>query len=182
MEIKNKVAVENVLKTLVLKEVSVKALAKQREIITYIDNQITQYGAEKHLAFLTRVFHNQKVSATQFFKTLSNVKANTEKKAQSNKTESKKKVQSNKTESKKKVQSNKTESKKNETKVQSNKTESKKNKKQASGERSSLEDYERLESDIVKLVEAFNAQWSNDIEVEVVVSYEYRVKKTTTIR
>ena len=81
-----------------------------------------------------------------------------------------------------KAQSNKTESKKNETKAQSNKTESKKNKKQASGERSSLEDYARLESDIVKLVEAFNAQWSNDIEVEVVVSYEYRVKKTTTIR
>ncbi|HPW95855.1 MAG TPA: hypothetical protein PK557_02650, partial [Paludibacteraceae bacterium] len=69
-----------------------------------------------------------------------------------------------------------------ETKAQSNKTESKKNKKQASGERSSLEDCARLESDIVKLVEAFNAQWSNDIEVEVVVSYEYRVKKTTTIR
>ena len=146
MEIKNKVEFETVIKTLVLKEVSEKTLAKQKELVAYIDNQITQYGAEKHLAFLKRVFHNQKVSATQFFKTLSNVKANTEKK------------------------------------VQSNKTESKKTKKQASGERSSLKDYERLESDIVKLVEAFNAQWSNDIEVEVVVSYEYRVKKTTTIR
>ena len=171
MEIQNKVEFETVLKTLVLKKVSAKMLAEQKELVAYIDSQISQYGAEKHLAFLKRVFHNQKVSATQFFKTLKNVKANTEKK-----------VQSNKTESKKKVQSNKTESKKNETKAQSNKTESKKNKKQASGERSSLEDYARLESDIVKLVEAFNAQWSNDIEVEVVVSYEYRVKKTTTIR
>ncbi len=164
MEIKNKVEFETVLKTLVLKKVSAKMLAEQKEMVAYIDNQITQYGAEKHLAFLKRVFHNQKVSATQFFKTLKNVKANADKKAET------------------KAQSNKTESKKNETKAQSNKTESKKNKKQASGERSSLEDYERLESDIVKLVEAFNAQWSNDIEVEVVVSYEYRVKKTTTIR
>ena len=162
MEIKNKVAVEKVLKTLVLKEVSVKALAKQKEIIAYIDNQITQYGAEKHLAFLTRVFHNQKVSATQFFKTLKNVKANTDKKNE------------------KKAQSNKTETKK--TKAQSNKTESKKNEKKASGERSSLKDYERLESEIVKLVDNFNAQWSNEIDVEVVMSYDYRVKKTTTIR
>jgi len=150
MEIKNKVEFETVLKTLVLKKVSAKMLAEQKEMVAYIDRQISQYGAEKHLAFLKRVFHNQKVSATQFFKTLKNVKANADKK--------------------------------NETKAQSNKTESKKNKKQASGERSSLEDYARLESDIVKLVEAFNAQWSNDIEVEVVVSYEYRVKKTTTIR
>jgi len=159
MEIKNKVEFETVLKTLVLKKVSAKMLAEQKELVAYIDNQITQYGAEKHLAFLKRVFHNQKVSATQFFKTLKNVKANTDKKNE------------------KKAQSNKTESKKNEKTAQS-----KKNKKQASGERSSLEDYARLESDIVKLVEAFNAQWSNDIEVEVVVSYEYRVKKTTTIR
>jgi len=150
MEIKNKVEFETVLKTLVLKKVSAKMLAEQKEMVAYIDRQISQYGAEKHLAFLKRVFHNQKVSATHFFKTLKNVKANADKK--------------------------------NETKAQSNKTESKKNKKQASGERSSLEDYARLESDIVKLVEAFNAQWSNDIEVEVVVSYEYRVKKTTTIR
>ena len=159
MEIKNKVEFETVLKTLVLKKVSAKMLAEQKELVAYIDNQITQYGAEKHLAFLKRVFHNQKVSATQFFKTLKNVKANSDKKNET------------------KAQSNKTESKKNEKTAQS-----KKNKKQASGERSSLEDYARLESDIVKLVEAFNAQWSNDIEVEVVVSYEYRVKKTTTIR
>ena len=164
MEIKNKVEFETVLKTLVLKKVSAKMLAEQKEMVAYIDRQITQYGAEKHLAFLKRVFHNQKVSATQFFKTLKNVKANADKKNET------------------KAQSNKTESKKTETKAQSNKTESKKNKKQASGERSSLEDCARLESDIVKLVEAFNAQWSNDIEVEVVVSYEYRVKKTTTIR
>lgn len=150
MEIKNKVEFETVLKTLVLKKVSAKMLAEQKEMVAYIDRQISQYGAEKHLAFLKRVFHNKKVSATQFFKTLKNVKANADKKT--------------------------------ETKAQSNKTESKKNKKQANGERSSLEDYARLESDIVKLVEAFNAQWSNDIEVEVVVSYEYRVKKTTTIR
>ena len=164
MEIKNKVEFETVLKTLVLKKVSAKMLAEQKEMVAYIDRQITQYGAEKHLAFLKRVFHNQKVSATHFFKTLKNVKANADKKNET------------------KAQSNKTESKKTETKAQSNKTESKKNKKQASGERSSLEDCARLESDIVKLVEAFNAQWSNDIEVEVVVSYEYRVKKTTTIR
>lgn len=164
METKNKVEFETVLKTLVLKKVSAKMLAEQKELVAYIDSQISQYGAEKHLAFLKRVFHNQKVSATQFFKTLKNVKANADKKNET------------------KAQSNKTESKKTETKAQSNKTESKKNKKQASGERSSLEDYARLESDIVKLVEAFNAQWSNDIEVEVVVSYEYRVKKTTTIR
>ena len=164
MEIQNKVEFETVLKTLVLKKVSAKMLAEQKELVAYIDSQISQYGAEKHLAFLKRVFHNQKVSATQFFKTLKNVKANADKKNET------------------KAQSNKTESKKTETKAQSNKTESKKNKKQASGERSSLEDYARLESDIVKLVEAFNAQWSNDIEVEVVVSYEYRVKKTTTIR
>ena len=170
MEIKNKLAVEKVLKTLVLKEVSVKTLAKQKEIIAYIDTQITQYGAEKHLAFLTRVFHNQKVSATQFFKTLKNVKANTDKKNE-------KKAQSNKTESKT-TKTTKT------TKAQSNKTESKKTdiKKKASSERSSLKDYARLETEIAKLVDAYNKQWSNEINVEVVMSYDYRVKKTTTIR
>lgn len=150
MEIKNKVEFETVLKTLVLKEVSEKTLAKQKDVVAYIDSQITKYGAEKHLAFLKRVFHNQKVSAIQFFKTLKNVKANTD--------------------NKKKAQSNKTESKKNETKTK------------ASGERSSLKDYERLENEVAKLVDAYNKQWSNDIEVEVVMSYEYRVKKTTTIR
>ncbi|HPW95856.1 MAG TPA: hypothetical protein PK557_02655, partial [Paludibacteraceae bacterium] len=113
MEIKNKVEFETVLKTLVLKKVSAKMLAEQKEMVAYIDRQITQYGAEKHLAFLKRVFHNQKVSATQFFKTLKNVKANADKKTET------------------KAQSNKTESKKTETKAQSNKTESKKNKKQA---------------------------------------------------
>ncbi len=166
MEIKNKVELESVLKTLVLKEVSVKALAKQREILSYIDNQITQYGAEKHIAFLKRVFHNQKVSATQFFKTLKNVKANSDKKNET------------------KAQSNKTENKKNETKAQSNKTESKKtnNKKQPSSERSSLKDYAQLENEVAKLVDAYNKQWSNEIDVEVVMSYEYRVKKTSTIR
>ena len=166
MEIKNKVEIESVLKTLVLKEVSVKALAKQREILAYIDNQITQYGAEKHIAFLKRVFHNQKVSATQFFKTLKNVKANSDKKNET------------------KAQSNKTESKKNETKAQSNKTESKKtnNKTKASGERSSLKDYAQLENEIAKLVDAYNKHWANEIDVEVVMSYEYRVKKTSTIR
>lgn len=181
MEIKNKSAVNSVLKTLVLKEVSEKTLAKQKEIIAYIDNQITQYGAEKHFAFLARVFHNQKVSATQFFKTLKNVKANTdkknEKKAQSNKTESKKTKQSKKTESKTtKAQSKKTESKKNETKAQFWNSQPK------SSERSSLKDYAQLETEIAKLVDAYNKHWSNEINVEVVISYDYRVKKTTTIR
>ena len=170
MEIKNKVAVEKVLKTLVLKEVSVKALAKQKEIISYIDNQITQYGAEKHFAFLKRVFHNQKVSATQFFKTLKNVKANTDKKNE-------KIAQSIKTESKKtKAQSKMTESKKNETKAQLWNSQPK------SSERSSLKDYAQLETEIAKLVDAYNKHWSNEINVEVVMSYDYRVKKTTTIR
>ena len=166
MEIKNKVAVNSVLKTLVLKEVSEKTLAKQKEIISYIDSQITQYGAEKHFAFLSRVFHNNKVSATQFFKTLKNVKANTDKKNET------------------KAQSNKTESKKNETKAQSNKTESKKNdnKKQPSSEQSSLKDYAQLEIEVAKLVDAYNKHWSSEIDVEVVMSYEYRVKKTSTIR
>ncbi|MCK9577846.1 MAG: hypothetical protein M0R51_18210 [Clostridia bacterium] len=166
MEIQNKVEFETVLKTLVLKKVSAKMLAEQKELVAYIDSQISQYGAEKHLAFLKRVFHNQKVSATQFFKTLKNVKANADKKNET------------------KAQSNKTESKKTETKAQSNKTESKKNdnKKQPSSERSSLKDYAQLENEVTKLVDNFNAQWSSEIDVEVVMSYEYRVKKTTTIR
>lgn len=177
MEIKNKVEFETVLKTLVLKEVSEKTLAKQKDVVAYIDSQITQYGAEKHLAFLKRVFHNQKVSAIQFFKTLKNVKANTESKKNEKKAEPKEKN------SKAKAKTAKVATKA-EPKAQSNKTESKKNdtKKQASGERSSLKDYERLENEVAKLVDTFNQQWSNDIEVEVVMSYEYRVKKTTTIR
>lgn len=170
MEIKNKVEFETVLKTLVLKEVSEKTLAKQKDVVAYIDSQITQYGAEKHLAFLKRVFHNQKVSAIQFFKTLKNVKANTDSKKKAEPKEKNSKAQAKAEKNEPKAQSNKTESKKNDTK------------KQASGERSSLKDYERLESEIAKLVDAYNKQWSNDIEVEVVMSYEYRVKKTTTIR
>lgn len=62
-------------------KVSAKMLADNADVIAFIEQQVAEFGLEKHTAFLERVFHGKQVSAEHFFKVLKRVEAAIAKKA-----------------------------------------------------------------------------------------------------
>ena len=62
-------------------KVSAKMLAENADVIAFIEQQVAEFGLEKHTAFLERVFHGKQVSAEHFFKVLKRVEAAIAKKA-----------------------------------------------------------------------------------------------------
>lgn len=59
----------------VIDKLSAKMVADNLKVIEFIERQATQFGIEKHTAFLEKVFHGKQVSAEHFFKVLSRVEA-----------------------------------------------------------------------------------------------------------
>lgn len=62
-------------------KVSAKMLAENAHVVEFIEQQVAEFGLEKHTAFLERVFHGKQVSAEHFFKVLTRVKDAIAKKA-----------------------------------------------------------------------------------------------------
>lgn len=62
-------------------QVSAKMLAENAHVIEFVEQQVAEFGLEKHTAFLERVFHGKQVSAEHFFKVLTRVEAAIAKKA-----------------------------------------------------------------------------------------------------
>ena len=62
-------------------KVSAKMLADNAHVVEFIEQQVAEFGLEKHTAFLERVFHGKQVSAEHFFKVLTRVKDAIAKKA-----------------------------------------------------------------------------------------------------
>ena len=65
----------SLLKKFVKDKLSAKMVADNLKVIEFIERQATQFGIEKHTAFLEKVFHGKQVSAEHFFKVLSRVEA-----------------------------------------------------------------------------------------------------------
>lgn len=153
-----------------VEKVDEKTLVVNSNELIFIAEQIAKYGAEKHSAFLTRVFHGKKVSQEQFVKTIKSLSEKiANKKAKTNEV---------KTATKSKT-TTKAKSKK-EPKTRNEKTAEPKQIK-VKPTKSSLEDFTRLEGQIAKLVNEFKEQWGKDIEISVVASYVYKVSKSKTI-
>lgn len=146
-------------------KVDEKTLVVNSNELIFIAEQIAKFGAEKHSAFLTRVFHGKKVSQEQFVKTIKSLSekiANKKAKTSEAKTATKSKTN---IKAKSKAEPKENEPKENKTKAT----------------KSSLEDFTRLEGQIAKLVNEFKEQWGKDIEISVVASYVYKVSKSKTI-
>ena len=54
-------------------KVSAKMLADNAHVVEFIEQQVAEFGLEKHSAFLERVFHGKQVSAEHFFKVFTRV-------------------------------------------------------------------------------------------------------------
>lgn len=159
-------SVINVVESFVEK-VDEKTLVVNSNELIFIAEQIAKYGADKHVGFLTRVFHGKKVSQEQFVKTIKSLSekiANKKAKTTEAKAETKSKTNT-KAKSKSKAEPKENEPKENKVKAT----------------KSSLEDFTRLEGQIAKLVNEFKDQWGKDIEISVVASYVYKVSKSKTI-
>lgn len=160
-----------------VKDFSESKAKKNSKELAFILEQVGQFGKEKHIAFLKRVFHNAKVSQEQFFKVLKNLKdrvnAKAKKQAEPKEKTSKAKAKVAKVATKAKAKA----------KVEPKATSKEKTSKtRVTNERSSFQELDVLEQEISKLVKAYNEQWAKRTEVEVEISYNNLLSEIRLVR
>lgn len=161
-----------------------KATKSNSKELAFILEQVGQFGKEKHIAFLKRVFHNAKVSQEQFFKVLKNlnerVVAKAKKQAEPKEKTSKAKAKVAKVATKAKP---KEKTSKAVAKVEPKATSKEKTSKtRVTNERSSFQELDVLEKEIAKLVKAYNDQWAKSAKVSVAINYSNLVGETRLVR
>ena len=128
-------------------KVSAKMLADNAHVVEFIEQQVAEFGLEKHTAFLERVFHGKQVSAEHFFKVLTRVKDAIAKKA------------SAKT-------AKKTSKKATEPVAKAPKQARKQN-----AQKESVSSVAKLQAEIAKLVKNYNEKATDGQKVSVTLSY-----------
>ncbi len=134
-------------------KVSAKMLAENAHVVEFIEQQVAEFGLEKHTAFLERVFHGKQVSAEHFFKVLTRVEAAIAKKA------------SAKTAKKTSKKATKPVAKATKT-ATATKTSRKQN-----AQKESVSSVAKLQAEIAKLVKNYNEKADDGQKVSVTVSY-----------
>jgi len=136
-------------------KVSAKTLAENAHVVEFIEQQVAEFGLEKHTAFLERVFHGKQVSAEHFFKVLTRVKDAIAKKA-SAKTAKKTSEKPAK----------KTSKKATEPVAKASKQARKQN-----AQKESVSSVAKLQAEIAKLVKNYNEKADDGQKVSVTLSY-----------
>ena len=135
-------------------KVSAKMLADNADVIAFIEQQVAEFGLEKHTAFLERVFHGKQVSAEHFFKVLKRVEAAIAKKASA----------------KPVAKATKTSKKATEKATKKATTTAKASRKQ-NAQKESVSSVAKLQAEIAKLVKNYNEKADDGQKVSVTLSY-----------
>lgn len=134
-------------------KVSAKMLAENAHVVEFVEQQVAEFGLEKHTAFLERVFHGKQVSAEHFFKVLTRVEAAIAKKAGAK--------------TAKKTSKKATEPVAKATKTA---TTAKASRKQ-NAQKESVSSVAKLQAEIAKLVKVYNEKADDGQKVSVTMSY-----------
>ena len=132
-------------------KVSAKTLAENAHVVEFIEQQVAEFGLEKHTAFLERVFHGKQVSAEHFFKVLTRVKDAIAKKASAK-------------------PAKKTSKKATEKATKKATTTAKASRKQ-NAQKESVSSVAKLQAEIAKLVKNYNEKADDGQKVSVTLSY-----------
>ncbi len=134
-------------------KVSAKMLAENAHVIEFVEQQVAEFGLEKHTAFLERVFHGKQVSAEHFFKVLTRVEAAIAKKAG-------------------KKPAKKTSKKATEPVAKATKTATAtKTSRKQNAQKESVSSVAKLQAEIAKLVKVYNEKADDGKKVSVTMSY-----------
>lgn len=134
-------------------KVSAKMLADNAHVVEFVEQQVAEFGLEKHTAFLERVFHGKQVSAEHFFKVLTRVKDAIAKKASA-----KPAKKTSKKATKPVAKATKT--------ATATKTSRKQN-----AQKESVSSVAKLQAEIAKLVKNYNKKADDGQKVSVTMSY-----------
>lgn len=140
-------------------KVSAKMLAENAHVVEFIEQQVAEFGLEKHTAFLERVFHGKQVSAEHFFKVLTRVKDAIAKKA------------SAKPAKKASAKTAKKTSKKATEKATKKATTTAKASRKQNAQKESVSSVAKLQAEIAKLVKNYNEKADDGQKVSVTLSY-----------
>jgi hypothetical protein len=146
-----KVFTRGLLTKFVTDKVSAKTLAENAHVVEFIEQQVAEFGLEKHTAFLERVFHGKQVSAEHFFKVLTRVKDAIAKKASAK-------------------PAKKTSKKATEKATKKATTTAKASRKQ-NAQKESVSSVAKLQAEIAKLVKNYNEKADDGQKVSVTLSY-----------
>ena len=138
-----KVFTRGLLTKFVTDKVSAKMLAENAHVVEFIEQQVAEFGLEKHTAFLERVFHGKQVSAEHFFKVLTRVKDAIAKKASAKATE----------------------------KATKKATTTAKTSRKQNAQKESVSSVAKLQAEIAKLVKVYNEKADDGQKVSVTLSY-----------
>lgn len=141
-------------------KVSAKMLADNADVIAFIEQQVAEFGLEKHTAFLERVFHGKQVSAEHFFKVLKRVEAAIAKKASAKKASAKPVAKATKKATEKATK------KATEPVAKATKQARKQN-----AQKESVSSVAKLQAEIAKLVKNYNEKADDGQKVSVTLSY-----------
>ncbi len=151
-----KVYTRGLLTKFVTDKVSAKMLAENAHVVEFIEQQVAEFGLEKHTAFLERVFHGKQVSAEHFFKVLTRVEAAIAKKASAKKASAKPVAKATK--------------KATEKATKKATTTAKASRKQ-NAQKESVSSVAKLQAEIAKLVKNYNEKADDGQKVSVTLSY-----------
>ena len=140
-------------------KVSAKMLAENAHVVEFIEQQVAEFGLEKHTAFLERVFHGKQVSAEHFFKVLTRVKDAIAKKA------------SAKPAKKASAKTAKKTSKKATEKATEPVAKATKQARKQNAQKESVSSVAKLQAEIAKLVKNYNEKADDGQKVSVTLSY-----------
>lgn len=143
-----KVYTRGLLTKFVTDKVSAKMLAENAHVVEFIEQQVAEFGLEKHTAFLERVFHGKQVTAEHFFKVLTRVQAAIAKKASAKKASAKPVAKATKKAT----------------------TTAKASRKQ-NAQKESVSSVAKLQAEIAKLVKDYNEKATDGQKVSVTLSY-----------
>lgn len=144
-------------------KVSAKMLAENAHVVEFIEQQVAEFGLEKHTAFLERVFHGKQVSAEHFFKVLTRVEAAIAKKAGAK--------PAKKTSEKASAKSVAKATKKATKKATEPVAKATKQARKQNAQKESVSSVAKLQAEIAKLVKNYNEKATDDKKVSVTVSY-----------
>lgn len=144
-------------------KVSAKMLAENADVIAFIEQQVAEFGLEKHTAFLERVFHGKQVSAEHFFKVLKRVEAAIAKKASAKPA---KKASAKPVAKATKKATEKATKKATEPVAKATKQARKQN-----AQKESVSSVAKLQAEIAKLVKNYNEKADDGQKVSVTLSY-----------
>lgn len=142
-------------------KVSAKMLADNAHVVEFIEQQVAEFGLEKHTTFLERVFHGKQVSAEHFFKVLTRVEAAIAKKASAKKASAKKASAKNVAKATKKATKKATEPVAKATKQA----------RKQNAQKESVSSVAKLQAEIAKLVKNYNEKADDGQKVSVTLSY-----------